>query len=144
MKLKAKIQKKKCKEMRVCFLKDNMQLQLLKNKNQLLKNLQHLSSRKRNNNCCFFWMKKHIYAVSGNRNRVPWFLVRCSNHCTITTTLLLTKQSMSLVFSIGFPGVFFIQEQDKHRIIREWFTSYQLITNNIFVSTRLEIQRWSH
>ena len=63
-------------------------------------------------------MKKHICAVSGNRTRVPLVTSRVCYHCTITTTLLATEQSVKLVVSRGVPRRLIIQEQDIHRIIQ--------------------------
>ena len=39
-------------------------------------------------------MKKHICVVSGNRTRVPLVTSWVCYHCTITTTLLATEQSV--------------------------------------------------
>ena len=42
----------------------------------------------------------------------PWLLVRCANHCTITTTLLATEQSVKLLVSHRVPRQSNIQAQD--------------------------------
>ena len=49
-----------------------------------------------------FWMiEKHICAVSGIEPASPALLVGCANHCTITTTLLATEQSVKL--GVSYP-----------------------------------------
>ena len=59
-----------------------------------------------------------------------WFLVGRAVYTHHRDSLQATDQSMKLVISHGVPRHFYIQEQDKHRSIKEWLTGYQLIIND--------------